>query len=385
MTDGIEKGSYHVTIQDAMDTEQFKPEEVLSFCAAGARNGSGDALDLALVYGASSGGQTVPFEQGSWSGASPERRYSLAQLRRVTDGREFRVARGDLDSILALTATPSERRARSHQLLAPLQSEGFVGVGVAVAENAGAWRFAGIVPVRVTRARPSLKNSPADFSYVHVWDWQLRILHWLWVLLILALAASGLCISEGWFLWYGDRANGFAFGWIRLVHCVAGWLLAVVFVLRAARCYFGSNRYQRWSALVPLSFQSLKDTVLTAKNYLLMRSWNSPRYIGHNPLQQWTYTALYLLLVGMVVTGFAIYAVYEPQHWFFRWFMWPNHLIGNTRVRLLHTTGMWVLLVFLPAHIYLSILADNVDREGAISSMIGGGRWVRKGVRFVDE
>jgi len=385
MTDIIEKGSYRVSVHEPVDAEQFEPQQVLALCAAGARNGSGDPLDLALVRSATSRGQAIRFEQGSWSGPSPKRHYSLAQLRRVTDDRELRVARGDLDAILALTVASDERRERSHQTLASLESEGFVGIGVAVAENAGAWRFAGIVPVRVTRARPSMKNSPADFRYVHVWDWQLRALHWTWVILIGVLAVTGLMISEGWVLWYGDRTNGFAFGWVRLVHYIAGWLLAVVLILRAARSFFGSNRYQRWSALVPLSAQSLKDAFKTAKNYLLMRSWKSPRYVGHNPLQQFTYTAILLLIVGMVVTGFAIYALYEPRHWFFQWFMWPNYLIGNTNVRLVHVLGMWILLLFIPAHIYLSILADNVDREGSISSMISGGRWLRKGVRFVDE
>ena len=385
MKDVIEKGSYRVIIHEPVAAEQAKPEEVLALCAAGARNGSSDPVDLAIVHSAASRGGAIPFEQGSWSGASPEHRYSLAQLRRVTDGREIRVARGELESILTLTAASAERRERCHKSLASLESEGFVGVGVAMAENGGAWRFEGIVPVRVTRARPSMKNSPADFQYVHVWDWQLRALHWLWVLLIVTLAVTGLTIGEGWLLWYGDLANGFAFGWIRLVHYTAGWLLAAVLILRAARSFFGSNKYQRWSALVPLSLRSLKDTVKTASNYLLMRSWKSPRCIGHNPLQQWTYTVIYVIMVGMVLTGFSIYAMYEPRHWFFRRFMWLNDWIGNANVRLLHVIGMWILLIFIPLHIYLSILADNVDREGSISSMISGGRWIRKGVHFVDE
>ena len=385
MTDTIEKGSYRVAIHDPVDADQANPQEVLALCAAGARNGSGDPVDLALVQSASSRGEAIPFEQGSWTGPTPERWYSLAQLRRVTDGREIRVARGDLESILTLTAASAEHRKRIHKSLVRLEDEGFVGVGVAVAESAGPWCFVGSVPVRLTRASLSLKNSPVDFRYVHVWDWQLRVLHWLWVFLIVALAVTGLMIGEGWVLWYGNLENGFAFGWIRLVHYTAGWLLAVVLILRAARSFFGSNKYQRWSALVPLSFRSLKDTFKTARNYLLMHSWKSPRYIGHNPLQQWTYTAILLLLVGMVVTGFSLYAMYNPSHWFFKWFMWLNHLIGNTNVRLIHTIGMWLLLLFLPAHIYLSILADNVDREGAITSIISGGRWVRKGVHFVDE
>jgi Ni/Fe-hydrogenase 1 B-type cytochrome subunit len=385
MIDIVEKGSYRVAVHEPVDAEQLEPQQVLALCAAGARNGSGDPIDLALVHSATSRGQAIPFEQGSWSGPSPERRYSLVQLRRVIDDCELRVARGDLDSILALTVASDQRRERSHQALASLETEGFVGIGVAVAENTGGWRFAGIVPVRVTHARPSMKDSPADFRIIHVWDWQLRMLHWTWVILIAVLAVTGLMISEGWVPWYGGRENGFAFGWVRLIHYIAGWLLAAVLLLRAAGCFFGSNRYQRWSALVPLSAQSLKDALTTAKNYLLMRSWKSPRYIGHNPLQQFTYTAILLLIVGMVVTGFAMYALYDPRHWFFQWFMWPNNLIGNTNVRLLHVIGMWILLPFIPAHIYLSILADNVDREGCISSMISGGRWIRKGVRFVDE
>jgi Ni/Fe-hydrogenase b-type cytochrome subunit len=131
--------------------------------------------------------------------------------------------------------------------------------------------------------------------------------------------------------------------------------------------------------------RSLKDMANTAKNYLLMRSWRNTNYIGHNPLQQWCYTGILLLLVGMTLTGFSMYAMYAPRHWFFHWFMWPNYLIGNANVRLIHTVGMWIIALFVPAHIYLSILADNVDRGGAVSSMISGGRWARKGVEFVDE
>lgn len=102
-------------------------------------------------------------------------------------------------------------------------------------------------------------------------------------------------------------------------------------------------------------------------------------------MQQWAYTGILVAFVLMAVTGFSIFAMYEPRHWFFRWFMFLNYWIGNANVRLLHTIGMWVILVFIPTHIYLSVLSGNVDREGTISSMISGGRWLRRGVRFEDE
>ena len=88
---------------------------------------------------------------------------------------------------------------------------------------------------------------------------------------------------------------------------------------------------------------------------------------------------------SLVVTGLALYALYEPRHWFYRWFMPLNDLIGIPYVRLVHLIGMWCFIIFAMIHVYLSILSGNVDRDGTISSMFSGGRWLRKGVKFRDE
>jgi hypothetical protein len=58
--------------------------------------------------------------------------------------------------------------------------------------------------------------------------------------------------------------------------------------------------------------------------------------------------------------------------------------MGTQQVRLLHYVIMWVVILFVPLHVYLSIRADSVDRSGAISSMVSGGRWVRRGAQFED-
>lgn len=58
----------------------------------------------------------------------------------------------------------------------------------------------------------------------------------------------------------------------------------------------------------------------------------------------------------MVVTGLALYALYEPRHWFYRWFMPLNDLIGIPYVRLVHLIGMWCFIIFAMIHVYLSIL-----------------------------
>lgn len=65
----------------------------------------------------------------------------------------------------------------------------------------------------------------------------------------------------------------------------------------------------------------------------------------------------------------ALYALYEPRHWFYHWFMPLNDLIGVPTVCLIHLIGMWCFIIFAMIHVYLSILSGNVDRDGTISSM----------------
>jgi Ni/Fe-hydrogenase 1 B-type cytochrome subunit len=45
----------------------------------------------------------------------------------------------------------------------------------------------------------------------------------------------------------------------------------------------------------------------------------------------------------------------------------------------------WVLVTFIPVHIYLSFRADVVDREGEMSSIFSGGRFVRADVDYEDD
>jgi Ni,Fe-hydrogenase I cytochrome b subunit len=43
-----------------------------------------------------------------------------------------------------------------------------------------------------------------------------------------------------------------------------------------------------------------------------------------------------------------------------------------------------VILIFVPIHVYLALRADFTDREGSISSIISGGRWVRDDIPYED-
>jgi Ni,Fe-hydrogenase I cytochrome b subunit len=54
-------------------------------------------------------------------------------------------------------------------------------------------------------------------------------------------------------------------------------------------------------------------------------------------------------------------------------------------VRFVHHVATWGFLIFIPIHVYLAMRADLLERGGAISSIISGGRFVPSKQKFVDE
>lgn len=379
-----------LAVEDAIPaTPANTPQEVLALAVCASPDGSADPGDLALLHAAKERNVALPYAQqkDSWQAPTRERPYSTVMLKAADreDAAPFMVARGSLRALEKLCEAGHQERENIRKAFEEYSSSGFEPVAIAVHRPGAPWQLLGVVPMHAMRDVRSLSKAKANFRYFHVWDWPLRVLHWTWVFCIIGLAATGICIAEGWFLKMGDLHGAFQFGTLRFVHYALGWTLVVVMMLRFSCFFMASNKYQSFRALFPVSRQQWKDLFATAWDYVCARSALAPRYIGHNPLQQWTYTGVYVLFTTMVVTGLALYALYEPRHWFYHLFMPLNDLIGIPYVRLVHLIGMWCFIIFAMIHVYLSILSGNVDRDGTISSMFSGGRWLRKGVRFRDE
>jgi Ni,Fe-hydrogenase I cytochrome b subunit len=54
-------------------------------------------------------------------------------------------------------------------------------------------------------------------------------------------------------------------------------------------------------------------------------------------------------------------------------------------VRFIHHVLTWVLLIFIPVHVYLAIRADRLELTGTMSSIVSGGRFVPADEEFEDE
>jgi Ni,Fe-hydrogenase I cytochrome b subunit len=78
-------------------------------------------------------------------------------------------------------------------------------------------------------------------------------------------------------------------------HCRVYWL-------------FAGNKFERLRALFPVRGRDWVNMWKQVKFYLMVHPEKAPHYLGHNPLQQISYTAIYLMTMVMV-TGFTCMAV----------------------------------------------------------------------------
>lgn len=383
----IPKAEIRVELGEPVPFAGEKRRELLVAAALGAPLGTRDPVDLALLSAASRKEDLRHYEQLGFTPIEPQWPRSIARVRRVDTGEEQLLARGDLDAILYHCRSDESTRYR-----AELQAEikllhGFRALGVAqgatMPDGSESWRFLGYIPIRATRQKSRRTEEPGEFRYVPVWDWQLRTMHWLAVFLIILMAGTGLLMGSGGLV-AGDPGDSPYFSYLRLLHFVAAWLFLATAIVRIAGLFLASNKFQRWDALFPVRPRDLRNLLQVVQNYLFCRFDRGPHYIGHNPLQQVAYTAIYGVGLAAMLTGFALYALYAPDLWLFQYLIWFDQLIGVQYLRLAHLLLMWVFLAFIPIHVYLSVRADTVEREGAISSIISGGRWCRKGTKFED-
>ena len=222
-------------------------------------------------------------------------------------------------------------------------------------------------------------------EWVYLWRWPLRITHWISAVAIVVLVLTGFYIGKPYFLTRGEASEHFLMGRMRLLHFTgAAWLMAAA-ILRVYWLFRG-NRFERWKALFLHRRVDWVHLWEQLRAYFLIRPEAAPQYLGHNPLQQFFYTLLYLVALTMVITGFSMYGESNPAGFFHAVF--TAHVAplfgGIQRVRFVHHVFTWFFLVFVPVHVYLAMRMDLLEQTGTISSIISGGRFVPPGVPYVD-
>lgn len=354
--------------------------ETLVNLAAAAPAGSTDPVDLALA--ASVRTEPVPVPQ-DFQPATVQQRYSLARV-----GNQA-VMRGDLGAILQATTATREQRALVVRNANAMKKLGRRCLGVGVADIAadgtvGEFQLAGFIALAPGHHERVSAPSRGGYARVEMWPLALRIQHWVNLILIVVLSMTGYYIMRPFFGPAASADTGYLMGLIRFIHFAAGFGWIALALWRLGLTIFAKERQMRWRSLWPIhSTQNAKDMWGTTQYYLFLKK-EGPLYVGHNSLQQFTYTGIYVLCIIQIITGLALYGLADQTTWIFVMLSYPVHWLGIPVVRLIHTLIMFIIWAFVVLHVYLAFRSDALEGHGSVSSMINGGLWLPRGTKPVD-
>jgi Ni/Fe-hydrogenase 1 B-type cytochrome subunit len=214
---------------------------------------------------------------------------------------------------------------------------------------------------------------------VYVWEAPVRLWHWVMMFAMFVLMGTGFLIGVPPPSVGGEATFTFWFGYIRFLHFAAGYIFAIMLVLRIYWALVG-NKYAREIFVVPVSLFSVrfwKGLVNDVLFYLFLTR-DGGRYEGHNPLAAIAMFFMYLLgSLWMILSGFALYGEGSGMaSWQFRFFTsWLQPLVGDSQaLHTWHRLGMWYLILFSMVHMYMVVRQDVFSKETIISTMINGWR-----------
>ncbi len=218
----------------------------------------------------------------------------------------------------------------------------------------------------------------ANYGQKYIWQFPVRLAHWMNVLAVVVLFSSGLYISWPVLSPNGEAYNHFVMGTVRMLHFLAAYVMLAAFLLRVYWFYMGNN-YSRSGFPFVWKREWWADLMAQTKQYLRLERGHV--HLGHNALAGLAYT---VFVIGLgwcqIFTGFAMYAENNPGGFWDRLLGWVIPLCGGSFVvRMWHHTFAWGFVVFAILHLYIVLYDSYQFRNGLISSMISGFKFYEKG------
>jgi Ni/Fe-hydrogenase 1 B-type cytochrome subunit len=205
----------------------------------------------------------------------------------------------------------------------------------------------------------------------YVWEWPVRLAHWLVVFSFTVLVFTGLYIGDPFLVSPGPSEGRFVMGTVKIVHFYAAIVFTLAVLARIIWMFTG-NQYASWKEFIPWPRQRRRGLGPTLAFYLFLRR-DPPTFIGHNPLAGATYTLVFLVYLVQVATGFALYSIGAPVDSHMRVFGALLPLLGGAQTaRWIHHVGMWLLIGFVVHHVYSAVMMAMVEQKGTLESIFSG-------------
>ena len=219
---------------------------------------------------------------------------------------------------------------------------------------------------------------PEEIVQVYVWEWPVRVCHWVIAISLVVLAATGMYMGHPFIVFGEVFRQQFLTGTIRYIHFLFAIFFSCAVVARIGWMFTG-NRFARWDKFIPVK-ASRRTGIVNAVRFYLFRLRKPPGYVGHNPLAGATYVFVFLLYLVMITSGFSLYADMAHVrliHWAFSLF---RPLYGSLQTaRFIHHVVMYLLLGFAVHHVYSAVLMSQVEANATMESIFSGFKFVKKG------
>jgi Ni/Fe-hydrogenase 1 B-type cytochrome subunit len=229
----------------------------------------------------------------------------------------------------------------------------------------------------------------ACLANVYVWEWPVRLTHWLNAISIWVLSVTGVYMGTPFLKAYGEAGQHFLMGYAKLIHFYAAIVFALSVASRIVWMFMG-NKYASWNKFLPVHRIRRKGLLPTLKFYLFALRM-PPGFVGHNPLAGITYFYLYLAFGLQILTGLAMYAVSAHVDSPVRFFSLLLPLFGGLQTaHLIHHIIMWLIWAFFVHHVYSAIVMSQIEANATVESIFSGHKFVPRedliysGYRFID-
>ena len=207
---------------------------------------------------------------------------------------------------------------------------------------------------------------------VYVWQVPVRLTHWVTFSMLVVLAITGSYIADPFLFSPGQDTMRL----VRFIHIVAAYVFVASGILRTYWLFAG-NQFSRWTAFIPTNKGHLRELARQTQWYLFLRK-DLPGILGHNALAGGTYLVVFFLFFLQTITGFVLVGIHGAQPWATLLGWLPGVLFGEQGVRLIHHLLMWAIIAFAIHHVYSALLVDHVERNGLLSSIFSGSKFVAR-------
>jgi Ni/Fe-hydrogenase 1 B-type cytochrome subunit len=207
----------------------------------------------------------------------------------------------------------------------------------------------------------------------YVWEWPLRITHWVNALSVVVLSVTGYYIGAPFTV--AGTGPHYLMGSVRFAHFLFGYILLISLLARVVWMFIG-NHHASWRAFLPWLSSAGRHGFIKMLRYYTFTGKKISYEVGHNPVAATAYIGIFALFLVQVLSGFALYGQALPGGFWDSLVGWLLPLVGNQELRFVHHVVMWLLIGFIINHIYSAWLMDVKERNGTISGIFSGYKYI---------